>query len=350
MIVASVAPTPNAASVGSGPNAASLARVMIAASVAPTPNAASVAPVPNAVSLVLALIAPNLALALIAASLALALIAPRAPAQDFASPAPPARASSPAAFLERALPTPGRSLAAEVLESRWYEVPGLTTRAAALAAGWRSIRAAAGISRTGDRELGWSTGALALGVAGKGAGGALRAAARRDCDPGALEAALGPGAGLEVGGGAWVEAGMGVTLSASAPQLFTRGVSPPLERGLEIGAAWVIDDLSLRLARLSARGGAGAAQHEAGFALSAGPLTVWLEARDQPARGALGLAARAGVVSVAGVVESHPLLGETVRISLALARPPRDGGRPAASDGAHASPAGSARGQAQSAP
>lgn len=311
---------------------------------------ASLAPAPKAASLAQEMIAASLARAMIAASLVLALNAAPAPAQDFASPAPPARAASPAAFLERALPTPGTSPAVEALESRWYEVPGLITRAAALAAGWRSIRAAAGISRTGDRELGWSTGALALGVAGKGAGGALRAAARRDCDPGALEAALGPGAGLEVGGGAWVEAGMGITLSASAPQLFTRGVSPPLERGLEIGAAWVFDDLSLRLARLSARGGAGSAQHEAGFALSAGPLTVWLEARDQPARGALGLAARAGVVSVAGVVESHPLLGETLRLSLAFARPRREGGRPAASDGAHASPARSAPDPAQSAP
>ena len=245
----------------------------------------------------------------------------RAPAQDFASPAPPAAAATPAAFLERGLPDRRGAPAAEALVTSWYEVPDLATRAVALAAGWRPLRAAAGISRTGEPELGWTTGALALGVAGRGAGGALRAAARRDGTPGALETALGPGAGLEAGGGAWVEAGGGITLSASAPQIFTRGVSPPLERGLEIGASWVMDDLSLRLTRVSARGGAGAAQHEAGLALSAGPLTVWLEARDLPARGTLGLAARVGALAVAGAVESHPVLGETVRLSLLISPP-----------------------------
>jgi hypothetical protein len=238
-------------------------------------------------------------------------------AQDFASPAPPA-AATPATFLERGLPAPKVSLAAEALATSWYEVPGLTTRAVALAGGWRAVRAAAGLSRTGDAELGWTSGACALGVALKGAGAALRAAARRDQAPGALDAALGPGLGLEAGGGAWVEAGAGITLYASAPQIFTRGVSPPIERGLEIGAMFVMDDLSLRLTRVSARGGAGAAQHEAGLALSAGPLTAWLEARDQPARGALGLAARARFITVAGAVESHPVLGQTVRLSLEL--------------------------------
>jgi hypothetical protein len=80
-----------------------------------------------------------------------------------------------------------------------------------------------------------------------------------------------------------------------------------------------MEGLSLRLTRVSARGGAGAAQHEGGLALTAGPLTVWLEARDQPTRGTLGLAARARFVTVAGAVESHPVLGETVRLSLVLA-------------------------------
>jgi hypothetical protein len=185
------------------------------------------------------------------------------------------------------------------------------------------------LDRTGDPELGWTTGACALGVAVRGAGGAVRAAARRDGAPG-LESALGSGTGLEVGGGAWVEAGAGIRLFASAPQVFTRGVSPPLERGLEIGASCVMDDLSFRLTRVSARGGAGAAQHEAGLALSAGPLTAWLEARDQPARGALGLSARAGFLTISGAVESHPVLGETVRLSLVLSR--RGTGRLASTD------------------
>jgi hypothetical protein len=246
-------------------------------------------------------------------------------AQDFAAPTPPAlsaAAAAPAHVLEHGLPGARASLAAQALESRWYEVPGLVTRALAIAAGWRAVRAAAGVSRTGDPELGWSACAAALGVAGGRAGGALRAAVRRDADPLALNAALGPGAGLEVGGGAWADAGAGVTLYASAPQVFTRGVAPPLERGFELGAGWVMDDLSFRLARVSGRGGAGDARHEAGLALAAGPVTVWLEARDQPARGALGLAARARAVEVAAAVESHPMLGETVRLSLMLSPGP----------------------------
>jgi hypothetical protein len=253
-------------------------------------------------------------------ALALLLLPAAARAQDFASPAPPALIGTPAILLERGLPAPCAAPAAEAVATSWYGMSDLTTRAVAIAAGWRSVRAAAGISRTGEAELGWTTGGLALGVAGEGAGAALRAAARRDRDPAALEDALGRGAGLEVGGGAWVEAGAGITLIASAPQIFTRGVAPPLERGLEIGASWIMDDISLRLTRVSARGGAGAARHEAGLALSAGPLTIWLEARDLPASGTLGLAARARALMVAGSVESHPVLGQTVRMTLVIAR------------------------------
>ena len=256
------------------------------------------------------------------ATLAFLLRSVPANAQDFASPAPPGSFATPAIFLEHGLPALPAAPAVEAVATSWYGMPELATRAVALCAGWRSARAAAGISRTGGSELGWTTAAFALGVAAQGGGGALRAAARRDADPAPIDAALGPGAGLEVGGGVWVEAGAGITLIASAPQMFTRGGAPPLGRGLEIGANWAMDDLSLRLTRTSARGGAGAAQHEAGLALSAGPITVWLEARDLPARGALGLSARARAVTVAGAIESHPVLGQTVRIALMLSRPP----------------------------
>jgi hypothetical protein len=180
----------------------------------------------------LAAFARNAALAVLASWIAPA----PAPAQDFASPAPPA-AATPATFLERGLPAAKASPMVEALTTSWYEVPGLTTRAVALAGGWSTLRAAAGLSRTGEAELGWTAGACALGVAVGGAGAALRAAARRDGAPGALAATLGPGTGLEAGGGAWASAGAGITLFASAPQIFTRGVSPPLERGLEIGAS-----------------------------------------------------------------------------------------------------------------
>jgi len=269
--------------------------------------------------------APSRHLAAIVCALALLLRPVPARGQDFASPTPPALIGTPAIVLERGLPAEQPALAAEAVATSWYGMPDLATRALALGAGWRSIRGAAGISRTGGDELGWTTAALALGVAARGAGAALRVAARRDCVPAARDEALGPGAGLEAGGGAWVEAGAGITLSTSAPQIFTRGVAPPLERGLEIGASWVMDDLSIRLTRVSARGGAGAAQHEAGLALSAGPVTVWLEARDLPARGTLGLSARARALTVAGAVESHPVLGQTVRLSLAISGSQRTG-------------------------
>jgi hypothetical protein len=257
---------------------------------------------------------------------AMVLLAAPCGAQDFAGPIVPGEPASPAAFLEHALPPARPAVAGEALASSWFAVPGLTTRALALAGGWRALRVAGGVSQSGDDDLGWSATALAAGVSSGVTGGALRIAARRDGGAGALDAALGPGTGLEVGGGAWVEVGAGLVTWASAPQVWARGVAPPLRRGFEIGATWVMDDLALRLGRASPGGEGGSALHEAALSLSAGALTAWLEARDQPLRGSLGLAARAGPVSVAGVVESHPLLGETVRLSLALG----GGGRGAA--------------------
>jgi hypothetical protein len=261
----------------------------------------------------------RLAPALIA--LAFAGPASLAGAQDFAAPAPPAATSSAAAFLEDGLPPARGAASFEALATSWYGLPDLATRAVALGGGWRAARAAAGFSQTGDPELGWSAAGLGLGLAGPEAGGGLRAVVRRDRLPrsgGALD-----GAGLEVGGAAWVRAGAGLTVQASAPQLWERGREAPLGRGCEIGATGAMDDLAFRLARVSPRGGAGAARHEAALGLAAGGLRVWLAARDQPLRGALGLAARAGPIAVAAAVESHPVLGETVRISLALggARP-----------------------------
>jgi hypothetical protein len=245
-------------------------------------------------------------------------LAARAHAQDFSSPAPPGAGFGAAPFIERGLPAPAATPALEALAANWYGVPELSTRALALGGGWRSLRAAAGIAQTGDGELGWSAAGLAIGAAGGHAGGGLRAIARRDRDEASEASALGRGAGAEAGGGAWVRAGGGTTVYASAPQLWRRGLDVPVGRGLEIGATWIMDDLAFRLDRVAPRGGAEAAQHEAALALAAGSLRLWLGARDQPLRASLGLGARTGPIAIAGEVESHPVLGETVRVAVAL--------------------------------
>ena len=65
------------------------------------------------------------------------------------------------------------------------------------------------------------------------------------------------------------------------------------------------------------RGGAGSAR-EGGVSTTSGPLALWLIARDRPLRGGLGVAARARALRVAVQVESHPVLRETTRLSIAL--------------------------------
>jgi len=47
-----------------------------------------------------------------------------------------------------------------------------------------------------------------------------------------------------------------------------------------------------------------------------GTVDVWLEARDHPARGGFGVAATKHALRLAASVESHPVLGETLRLSL----------------------------------
>ena len=262
---------------------------------------------------------PRIAFVVAALALSLALTMP-ATAQDFTAPAPAWPPDPGCALLESGLPA---ATAVPVLEgavTRWHGLAALTTRAAAAAGGWRAFRVALGLSQTGESDVGWTAIALAVGAAGRGGGGALRAVARRDrTSPFGFDD-RGAALGLEVGGGVWIEAAARINVWASAPQLWTPGAAPPLARPLEIGGAMDLGGVAMWLSRAAVagypRGGRG--EHAAGVATDAGPLGVWLVARDQPPRGGLGVAVRARGLRVAAEVESHPVLGETARMSLVL--------------------------------
>lgn len=259
----------------------------------------------------------------IAAALACVALASatRAYAQDFAPAAAAGPRPGPAALLERALPAPDEALAVEGNQVRWFALPGLETRALALLVPARSVRVAAGLSQTGDGELGWTCAALAVGAAAEEFGVGLRAAARRDRAAGALRSsAAALGAGAEAGGGAWFAPVPGALMWAAAPQLWTAGEAPPLSRPLEMGARFEAGALSAWLALGAPREGDDGARL-AGVGIARGPLVVWAEGRDAPARGVIGLAAEAGPLRVAARIEGHPVLGETTQLSLALRRP-----------------------------
>ncbi len=263
--------------------------------------------------------------------LALILGASAAGAQDFDSAALPGPADSPCAFIERGLP-PLPATGVEASFTRWWGLPGLETRAIAGMASLRSLRVAAGWSQTGEPDIGWNAAGLALGVTRAGGGAGLRLVARRDrlVEPG-TEAAmrLEARAGLEAGGGAWLEPARGVRVWAFVPQAWAGGTAPPLDRPLEIGVSCSVDragerdGLLLWLTRGSPSGDS-PADHVAGAALRSGPITTWGHVRDRPLRGGIGLAARARWLTVGAAVESHPDLGETVRLSLEIL-PPRPG-------------------------
>jgi hypothetical protein len=253
-------------------------------------------------------------------ALAVALLAAGAAAQDFAGAALPGPAASACAFLESGLPPARAAASLEGSLTRWFGLPELETRAVACAGGWRLVRLAAGCSQTGEPDVGWSAAGLACGVARPDGGASLRAVARRDraVEPGSPAAVrLGERAGVELGWGAWLEAAPGLRLWAAVPQSWTAGVPPPLERPLEIGGEYECDGLTIWLVRAAPSAGA-AGEHGAGAALRSGALLAWVSVRDRPVRGGFGLVASARRVLVAAAVESHPDLGETVRLSLGL--------------------------------
>jgi hypothetical protein len=236
---------------------------------------------------------------------------PAARAQDFAVPA---RLPSDGDLLERALPpAPGGLTFAALDVGRGA---GLETRALGLTAGFHALRAAAGVARTGDTELGWSTAALALGFAGPEGGAALRAAVRRD------DAAL-PGeiaAGAEIGGGGWIVLGA-ARAWVSAPQAWLGGALPPLARGVTAGVDWRGPGGFAGLAREAPRRGfAEGALYTARIGLALGGLALWTELRQDPMRGGVGVAADAGPLRCVAQVDAHPVLAPVTRLAVGLRR------------------------------
>jgi len=245
---------------------------------------------------------------------ALALSTGRAAAQEFWAPAPAADLGA-AALLERGLPPSQSGFEAVALAIRWHGLPDLETRSLAIGASGRGARLALGLSQTGEGDLGWNALALAAGAGSEAGGCALRACGRRRLD---ATGALDSESGVEIGAGAWIAATEAVQVWASAPQLWTRGDPPPLERWLEVGTAFRIADARLWLVRAAAPGAPAGlrAEHVAGLMVPLGPAALWLEARDHPPRGGVGIEAGVARVIAAVEVDSHPVLGETVRLSL----------------------------------
>jgi hypothetical protein len=128
--------------------------------------------------------------------------------------------------------------------------------------------------------------------------------------------ALGPGVGVEAGAGAWVAIGE-LELWADAPQLWTRGAAPPLSKPLEIGARVELDGVIAWWSRRAPRR-LGPSERWVGVGFNAHSWSAWLEARDRPLRGGAALSARVGHLVTAFGVESHPVLGETVRLSVGI--------------------------------
>jgi hypothetical protein len=244
-------------------------------------------------------------------------------AQDFSVAGEVAAASCAAGALDTALPSRSSAFTADALAIGRYALPELSTRALAAGAGWRSLRGSLGISQTGAADVGWSAAALAAGVAHARWGAGLRALARRDQDPLARLLAADRGIGGECGAAAWLDLEGRVTLWASAPQLWVRGAPPPLSRGLTTGI--VIDGHDARAwfeHEAGPEAAAAPASHRAGVALGSGPFRVWVEGFDAPLRGAVGIAAEVPFGRVSAAMESHPVLGETVRLALMLGAAP----------------------------
>lgn len=247
-------------------------------------------------------------------------IAPRsARAQDFTAALPAGPARSPFAMLESGLPSPSTTSGIGSSRCAWLGTPDLVTRALGAAIGVRAIRAAVGLSQTGDPEIGWTAVGVALGGAGSAGGAALRLEGRRDRHPQPAPGPLGAGIGAEAGAAAWVAASRALTVWTAAPQVWRRGAAPPLARGLEIGAKLAGQGCALWLCHRAPPHAADAdPEHEAGLLLGMGACAAWARARDRPLRGGIGVSLARRPLVVAAEIESHPVLGETTRVSLGV--------------------------------
>lgn len=257
----------------------------------------------------------------LAVFLACGLLACTADAQDFGG-APLALPRGACALLEHALPGEARWAMASSA-TRWWGLPDLTTRAIAVQAPAGALRVAVGLSQTGEPAIGWTTVGLGLGAVSARGGGGVRAALRRDraADAGLAGAgAWGEGVGGEVGAGAWLRPAPGIEVWASAPQLHTRGLAPPLARVLHVGASAQSGDLGAWAALSGSRPGAEAAERTLGAWLASGPHAVWLAARDGPWRGSGGLTLAWRGMRMGCGIETHPVLDETVQLSIAWER------------------------------
>lgn len=256
------------------------------------------------------------ALAVLVSSAALLLGAGPARSQDFTAPRPAGPSPSALTMIEWGLVPTASGASLDAAATRWFGVSDLDTRAVAVGGSWRAARATLGLSQTGDPEIGWSAVGLACGAVDSSGGAALRIVARRDRVSGGDFDPLGAGIGVEAGGGAWFEVGGGLTVWAAVPAAWTRGAAPPLERGLEVGARLTAAELSLWAARDASASGL---EHlTAGVEVRWLPLDLWVQARDRPLRGTLGVGVAVRGLTCSAAVESHPVLGETVKLALSL--------------------------------
>jgi len=274
-------------------------------------------------------------------------------AQEFTPVPPAALARGAASFLEAGLPPGDSGCELASAAARPFGLEQLDTAALMARIGWRGGRLAVGVAQAGDDLLGWDALGAGLGWAGPEAGFGVRAVARRDrlAGDGTLEssgsessgiesprrtaanapdragagalpgaapvATRGGGIGGEIGAGGWIVSGRALAW-ISHSQLATRGASPPLRRGLEFGVAWRSTAAAAWLAHETPPRASGPESHRAGLALGTARGRVWAEARDNPLRAGVGVAARVRALGVAAIVDAHPVLGESVRIELSL--------------------------------
>lgn len=255
---------------------------------------------------------------------ALALSASLGRTQEFAGAAAAGEAGGVGALLEHGLAAPA-TCGIETGVTSWFALPELQTRSAALGVRVRSLQMATGVAATGEPELGWNTVALAVGAVQPTFAVAVRAALRRDqAWWGAPPGVLGRAVGAEAGAGAWLQAAPQVRVWASAPQLWTRGVAPPLARALESGVR-VGDEALAGWLALRAPTATGDGARVAGASLARGGLACWAEVTDGPLRASLGVRAELLGLACGVRLDAHPVLGETTHLSLAWA--PRARGR-----------------------